>query len=421
MNQPSSPSMGRGSGMLPVLSGGNVYQRTQSPRSPRQNRRPEPKLREEVPEQLGYVLNMISLTENPHIVGSAKYQSHKYPGDIDVFEKVVSKSGREEALVEFSSLLSNVGKLISIEPTVELTDFKCGHDMRFKHSPQHSHEDFLRHLRSKNLITKEELECKLNHLDRGEIDHVEKFLHELSTVRWSLPELIMGCKKLRGNVELKLWEALSMNSITKLDAATWFNSRIQSVEIFYMFSYTENGKVQSLYTMEDYARSIAADILKYKSTNPLKTMKRLWSLSRYTKCQNLVNALEPVFSSDVAALNQIRADIEVIKLLHMKHHLILPKLLIECLEFKKRLYDHLEPEEYQQFEGWIEHMYILWGNLHMSKHVKYENFDCKSFHKILDKIDQTLQPLIDKRAWEFYEKIMEGTPLCNNIQQLLEE
>lgn len=364
----------------------------------------------DVPEQLRYILNMISLTESPNIVGSAKYSEHKYPGDIDVFESAVSKSTREEALSEFAGLFRNIGKLISIESTVKLADFKCGHDARFKYDESMSKSEFLMHLRSKGLLSEKELRWKLSALESGDEDKVDDHLRNLTVIRWELPELIMGCKKLRGNMEITLEEALSMNAITKLDAITWFGSRLQSVEVFYMIGYTEGGRIKTFHKMDDYAKGIAADIIKYRTNNPLKTMKRLWSLSRFYDCASLIAALDPVFGSDAAALNQIRADIEIIKMIEHP----LDKIMIECLEFKKRLFDHLEPSEYKQFDGLIENIYILWG-YHMMK----QKFDYKKLHEILDKIDELIKPLLNRRAWDFYETIKNNNVYCENIARLI--
>jgi hypothetical protein len=366
----------------------------------------------EVPEQLKYILNMISLTESPQIVGSAKYAEHKYPGDIDVFESAVSTSGREAALFEFAGLFRNIGKLLSIEPTVKLADFKCGHDSRFKYDDQMSKREFLMHLNAKKLICNKELKLHLQALEDDDEDMVDKFLHNLMVVRWELPELIMGRKKLRGDVEITLEDGLSMNAITKIDVVTWFSSRLQYVEVFYLIGYTEKGRVKTYHELKDYARGMAADVVKFSRNNPLKTMKRLWGLSRFYDCANLMDALNPVFSSDAAALNQIKADIEVIKMLRQP----LDKILIQCLEFKKRLFDHLEPSEYQEFDGLIEHIYILWGY-----HQMKQKFDYAKLHEVLDKIEEILQPKIDERSWEFYDTIKQNTVFCDKIVKLISQ
>lgn len=82
-------------------------------------------------EQLRHTLSIISLTEESAVVGSAKYLAHKYPGDFDVFEQVVSKSCKLKASIEYAILISNVAKMISIDDSIQMTDFKAGIDDRF--------------------------------------------------------------------------------------------------------------------------------------------------------------------------------------------------------------------------------------------------------------------------------------------------
>lgn len=373
------------------------------------------------PEQLRHTLNIISLTEHSHVVGSAKYMAHKYPGDIDVFEQTISKSGKEQAGAEFAILISNVAKMISIDNTITLMDFKAGEDVRFMFKEDDEltkvqNADrltaFIKNLCDQKLITKDEAVKIAN---KGYDDAREVF-KRLANPHWTLGEIIVGQKVLRGGKTLTLMEAVMTNARVKLDTVTWFSSRLQAVEIVYLMGYTNpDGSTETFFDMGDYQTGIIKDINMYKFDNPLKTMKRLWSLSVYLDCDKLIEDLVPVFSSDAAALSQVRADIEVLTALKQP----VDKMMLEALELRRRLQNHLDP---QQFHKEILHemncvcdkIYHIW-----QVYKKTGSFDYKGFRTHLKWLDKFLQPIINQKAQPFYEAIKHSNHYCVNTKQLL--
>lgn len=362
------------------------------------------------PEQLSHALNIISLTENPTIVGSAKYVAHKYPGDIDVFEYVVSESNKEKALYEFAFLISNVVKMIAVDSSIQMTDFKAGEDLRYKFTTKNIREH-IASLKAKKLLTNAEVKKLSSMSDEEAIEYIRN----LTVVKWKITEVILGEKELRNNKKIKLEEALGMNAVVKLDTVTWFSSRLQSVEILYLLAYTEDGQEIPFYEMGNYKETVIKDIEKYKLKNPLKTLKRLWGLSVYVECDSLIEELEEVFSSDAAALNQIVADIETLKKLEEP----IDQMILVALEFKKRLFDHLTADEFHSQVGKELHckcddIFRLW-----IMYRKYDTFDYPLFHKHLDELDSKLKPLINQKARLFYDKIKNDNRYCFDLEELL--
>ncbi len=359
------------------------------------------------PEQLTYTLNAITLTDSARIVGSARYAEHLYPSDVDVFEIAISKGCAEYAKEEFSKGLSNIGKILSVEPSIQFVEFKAGKNQDFDWEAflkTENKEDYVCRLHTQGILTKEETLLALSHIRAQEAEKLGLLFEEFSKVRWTLEELIAGRKMIRGNKELTLKKAISMNSVVKLDTVTWFSSRPQSVEVFYHLGYTEAGKVFNFYDMENYVRSLVKDINYYKDKNSLKTMKRLWSLSRVINCQNVMQSLIPVFGSDAAALNQIKADIETL----LKIRSPIRKMLVTALEFNKRLRNHLTLEEYDPIlDAKCDRIFKLW-----EEYSRTWEFDFESYDEYLKSLEAYLTPLIDEKSRHFYEVLKGNVRFC---------
>ena len=82
---------------------------------------------ENYPEYLKFVLDLITFNEVPNVIGSYRYNVQKYPGDIDLFERVVisldvdqaAKFYEEQFKIIFQKLLVNSKKIF-------INDFKVG-------------------------------------------------------------------------------------------------------------------------------------------------------------------------------------------------------------------------------------------------------------------------------------------------------
>ena len=205
---------------------------------------------EEFPDSLKFVLNIVTMNEVPKVVGSKAYLTHKYPGDVDVFEQVVVQLPKENALKFYTNNFQTIAQEIAMtNREILFNEFKAGIDQRYNYKIDEdttSEELTLltQCLKNKNLLT--DIQC----------DNLMKYISDnmaykdelklLSTVRWDIKEVIKGEKELPYNGHIYLKDALHMDSVIKLDVISYIEGRLQSVETFYDLKYVENNVTHSL-------------------------------------------------------------------------------------------------------------------------------------------------------------------------------
>lgn len=271
---------------------------------------------EDFPEELKFLLNIVTINEVPKVVGSYAYAEHKYPSDVDVFERVSVNLDKESSVIFYADQFRNMYQKLIVIDKFYINDFKAGI------------------------------------YPNGE------------PIRWNIQEVLQGFSS--GGVSLR--EALSQKAVVKLDIIAWISGKFQSVEVFYNLRFRESGVAKEyleFYPLRDYVMSLLEDIKMYVSPseyNPLKVIKRLWSLSRIQNCQDLIEIIDPLLSSDVAALNQLKSDIEILIALNLKFYsqienqstLVIPamnsrsqrwhtdinRMFFQVLSISKRLLNH---------------------------------------------------------------------------------
>lgn len=310
---------------------------------------------ETYPEKLKYVLDLMTINEEPNVVGSTAYIEHKYPSDVDVFELVTVNYNALEAKKFYAQQLKSIIRKISLDNKICFLDFKAGLDPRFVYDiNSNDKRSFINNLYNKNLITDDEY----NRLIAGD----DEILKILSVLRWSPEEVNNGFKVLRNNVGISFEEAIGQNTIIKLDVSRWIVTRYVSVEVFYNLNYIDNNnQLVSYNPLGDYVPSLIKDIQKYSLPeyyNPLKIAKRLWSLSRIGSYDKVIEKINPILASDAAALNQVNSDIEVLIEMLDKRCGEYNKMLIQILGFQKRIANH-NLENIDQINQYINNIYNL--------------------------------------------------------------
>lgn len=427
---------------------------------------------EEFPERLRFVLNTITFNEVPRVVGSSAYLSHKYPSDVDVMDIVQVKFDRERAASYYANQFQTFAQLILISKVMTFIDFKAGLNPflppLIPPEPARKRE-LINQLLNQKLLTSEQYQT-LN----GLISDMEKFQQEYQRYRsfhWSFDELFNGVKLLPNGQSLRLQEALSSNSVVKLDVVSWVESRFQSIEVFYHLQYTDArlGLV-AYHSLGDYLSSLKRDILHYVSPsfyNPLKAMKRLWSYCRVhnsisqispnspnlhtslltsnistpqfpilgtstrnmslslrngssnanrdlvedqdetkitSSCQTLLTEITPIFSDDIAAINQMVSDLEVLDNLVKLKTNAMDEVFFELLAMKKRAHNHLPVHLIPQFVQVEAPLLPLWVLYKKSGNVPTEEFIVKT-RFIISQMDQLLKPVIFNLGEQFFQQI----------------
>lgn len=308
------------------------------------------------------IIDLITLQENINPVGSQKYKIHKYPSDIDIFETYRSCCDVYTATIDIAERLRKMGTEIKKNNKVYFGDFKAGLDDRYDidigeiNYLDHTVKNYNKKQVIKNLIGLYNKKL-LTDVEYSEIitlinlpfsfDNYEKIkniIKNKKTVRWTLDELIIGSKKLTGNVDLSLEEALTQKSIVKIDVwAMVQGNRYTEITSFFLFIYADKNGQEHILNMElgDVIDSLLQDVVYYSSDEHKKSMKlakRMWQLAMYLHYDELLQKLTPLFQSDIGILNQIAGDIEVLMLMLNKlPNPPMDSIIKEIDEFKGRL------------------------------------------------------------------------------------
>lgn len=351
------------------------------------------------------IIDLITVDPETFPVGSFRYRAHRYPGDIDIFEKVRACCTEETAKKKIVRDIQKIALKIANarKKGVFLGDFKAGIDERFKidigdvdNGVVKGYDGFqvrrkIRNLYDEDLLsdseyrklmdlapkidTEEVNDTRKNVGDVGDIgdvgdvgdvenvgdDHNESItvgewenlnneLRKYYIVRWDLDELIDGVKVLKGDKILLLGDALTSNSIVKLDIWAPIKGRYNEITNFFLLILQNSDGTEAVLNanLGDRIKQLDKDIHKYSSPehrNSLKLAKRLWNKALTTKDEKLYDTLYPLFDSDAAMLNQIGSEAEVIQ--NMLEGLPIEEIPIKTLikqidGFKERIMNTLE-------------------------------------------------------------------------------
>jgi len=256
------------------------------------------------------IIKLITFSDSTEPVGSFKYKVHRYPGDIDIFEPVKICCTRETALNKIAGELQDMACKVKKSKTIFWGDFKAGLDMKFS------------------------------------ADDRDNYI-----VRWTIDEIISGNKKISSRV-LSLKEAITHQSLIKLDLWAPVNGNYTEVTNFFLFVWTDGKGNDAVLNapLEDRVKSLNHDIDKYGSKEhwkPLKLAKRLWNKALYQKDRNMTQKLYPLFSSGAAIVNQVSGECETLAFMYRKlSNVELPhnKLNRQINGFMRRLNDVAEFE-----------------------------------------------------------------------------
>lgn len=281
-------------------------------------------LQERTPEdyspEVREIVDLITVQEDILPVGSAKFSVHKYPSDVDIFEKIEGCCTVNEVRFAVANQIQQIVQRILQTDDIFIGDFKAGYDTRYDvylgeeidgqivdYDPAIAHRE-IDNLYDQGLFTDQEF-AEINNLivDDPNIEEFTKLndkVRSYYTLRWSTDEILDGYKVLRGNKKLWLDDALIEHSVVKLDLwaplpyedlppeclrsfrQKWpqYQKPWRYVEVtnWILIQQRDNkGNVKTLtQELPDYAKSLRSDIVTYLSEddlNYLKAAKRFWS------------------------------------------------------------------------------------------------------------------------------------------------
>mgnify|MGYP006908214957 FL=1 len=371
---------------------------------------------ETLPDELRLALDEVTINETPRLVGSSAFLNHRYPSDIDVFERVNVGLGREAALSFLADQFRNIMQKVIVDPELHYSDFKAGEDYRFdipvERTSVYDRIAIVERLKRENLLTASEAERMMNLVQN--VDEFKEQIRQRRVIRWTPQEVIRGRKDLPNNSYVLFREALGQPATVKLDVIVWSGGRFQSVEVLYQLNYFQDGRFVAFFPMGSYIKNLLDSIEQYSSPskyNPLKVAKRLWSLSLVIDCQDLLKAIDPILSSDAAAVNQVNSDVELL-IDFMQEPLRgkdINKAFLEMLGWHKRLTNHMSYERYALVDTILDRFYVVW-----LKWTQTSKLDRPQLKALLERLSALLKTEVIQTTEKFFETLRQLNVTCGN-------
>ncbi len=359
------------------------------------------------------LIDFITIQKDVFPVGSFKYKAHKYPGDIDIFEKVKVCCTFEAAVTKIELGLKNIAKRIKARKDIFLGDFKAGVDDRYKidvgeykkgklvdyNAPRIRRD--LTNLKNEGLLNTSEYnelnKLVTNNISKANHEKLREMLRQKYTIRWTVDEMIKGQKKLvRGKV-VQLRDAITHKGLVKIDIWAKLNGNYNEITNFFLFVKIDkdNEEIVLNQELEDRIISLNKDIEKYSDPahrNSLKLAKRLWNKAIFLADEKMHKKLFPLFSSGAAQLNQVVGESEVLRLMLGKldrKDVPINVMIRQITGFKRRINDVFdivfnEDMFYELIDDMVDHYENNKGN-----------YDKEVIINGLEKLEEELKKIIE--------------------------
>lgn len=278
------------------------------------------------------------------IFGSYVYRGQTYPSDIDIHEVLESNISKEDAYNKMANALKTLVRRIQNQKGSYVGDIKAGIDERFILDPNdEKFGSIIEDWYNNGLIDKKEMNLLEQLYVNHDINLLEEELRQLQVIRWKADEVLQGYKILPGNKRINLVDAMKGKSAIKIDMWTPINGDYNEVTNFFFVIYRHPDGTFELLNAEtkDYLREMVKQIEKFHEKefyNPFKAAKRMWGIARFTKNDELLNKLTPLFQGDMARINQVMSEIStIILMMENIKNLPIQTLRAQIDRFKDRL------------------------------------------------------------------------------------
>ena len=236
-------------------------------------------------EPLQESITRFRLQGNQRLVGSCARRGNHYWSDVDVMNTDLESS--PQTLARYLA-----EKVKSAPHSIIIRELKAGVDSRFR-----TVESALLSRIPKSIKSR---------LKRAKGLGVEALLHDLHVLRWSREDILKGCLNHFGR-RFTLADAIAMPEIVKLDLAVVAGNQVYDVSQRYFYN-------EPLPTAADVREGLEADIDLYRSTNPMKALKRMYSLLALEKGHTrLLKKLDAYFNSDWGLISKCISDLELLE------------------------------------------------------------------------------------------------------------
>jgi hypothetical protein len=281
------------------------------------------------------------------IIGSSSYRGSLYPSDFDCFE-VITKNDRDDLITFFKKNIQRVVRLISEKEYKYIMEVKLGLDDRYDINIGSCHNNvfnmnidlpqLINGMYHNNLFSDEEI-TKFNDifntypLTQLEYEKIKKMIRQHYIVRWTSQEIMRGYKFLPMREDpYTIEEAIQFKSSINIEILSINNGKVtDESNFFYLMYHDKYGNKRILNFKQDVINDFESffteqlkqslEQLAYSKLdyNPLKALKRMFSLCRLTKNTELLKRILPIINSPSAGMYQLKSEIAtIIKVLGLK-------------------------------------------------------------------------------------------------------
>ncbi len=297
------------------------------------------------PKILNDEIKLLSFnSENSVLIGSASYKIQKYPADIDLYEQVKTCCSKEDAIEYFYLGIKGIVNDIRLKQNHWMIEVKCGLDDRYDiidlgyNMNSRDLIDFLNE--SESIISysdlhdlkelyKELVKVKLGIIVTAKpytiiIDQIINIIRNYRIIRWSSDQIEMG-EQVRYGKKFYLKDCIDTHSPINIEVIAIVDGKFTDLSNFYVLMFYDKitGKDVVINFPQEYLtdgkqfviNGLEQGINKVLFSEPLdvfKGIKRMFSLARLTNNSKLFKRIQPIISSDLAQLSQLKSELATI-------------------------------------------------------------------------------------------------------------
>ena len=392
-------------------------------------------------------LLLLSLENNPKLVGSYSNKGFSYYNDLDLMQTINLNDfeKQDDAVTNLASVLVSLGNRINLHPDIYFSELKIGFDPVFQKLYELSGDEKqskscdkikakteLNNLYNNKYININEKNELNNILLKSNVQFNEIVRRDFYTLRWNLKELLKQEKNTKdGKISLKT--TIKQNTMIKLDVICLIKLCFREITAIYTVYYTKNQAKYYLSSKLDnnyFPCGSSQQVLQMFTENKkIKACKRLLLLSKYLyqqtkdkKAEKMIVKLDKIVNSDVVGIERVYNEVIVLqRLLKITRKVPYREVLVQLLGFYNRVIDHLRklennPEKYRLLRKNVYPSLLDSANkivefIDVKQNGSYQikgslsSFQ-KKFEKILDDILDLLEPIIKDYSNKIIDKVI---------------
>jgi hypothetical protein len=308
----------------------------------------------EYPADAVAILDAMSFTNNPSIVGSMSIRSQLYAGDYDGYEVVKKNEESDEQALKIlrGGFQSNIKELLDMK-NVYIVDCKAGaikewrvlsvnigvKDGKIVNYNASQSRAKIDELVANNIITRSEADEARKYLkDNPTIEELYEAKDNIKfhTIRWSVKEILANRKRLRDGRYITLDEAFHTPGLCKLDVIGLVEKN-RFTDFSMIYEFVNKGKVLNPVPINVSESLEEAVIVNKRQGNYFKALKRMYSLAKWKHNIKEIAKLTPILNSDLGRLYHIISDIDTLIRLLSDYSVSMDVVRYEIDQFKSRL------------------------------------------------------------------------------------